>query len=589
MKFSLLKNVVSILILSMYGITTVEATAADINLFTNETAEVLSADWHSQNGKLQALICRSLMLANFSETKEADIIDLADRCARESTLESSFSPSSILMLYCRQRMLQALPQERLKWLHWLQTNIEPYYATDPVAHMCVANLAMQIGLDPMPHLEAAAESGSAEGALGYASRFCKANGNDADEMLKWLDVAASDMAKRKNCRDLRCNFLMNMAECCEMKGGAFDGLRGACLAMAFSGTEKQHTLAYLLPAYYETLPAPHWENCSFMCYKNLTKTVNPSPYIFKRLAILCDKKGAEEHAFSFNQMADHAGYRQGVDYLHEFPHGYFKAASFEISSASKLDSHDMQLLQDGIAHAAQSMKKAGIAEASAFEKILSELQMMPTLREASSTDCMIAHLLKNLSEVNVGETYYALYKIYKAQDKTKAGECLTKAAEAGNSAALYELSLNPILNEDERETLLFHAVATGSGEAAFYMYKMTKNKPVLAAEGEVDATAYLAFALAADNASAWQLLTEVAENPAVALMAHAKLAAIDSNKIIEFDAALAAYATDHPETSKAIRAIRLSILSGVSESDFINVEHFKQVQSILASLMHKGG
>lgn len=571
--------------------------AAGINFYTQSAEEICAAGWHSQLAKQHALCTLAAIrcVPPGQNLSEEESVKLAQILARESTPEGSLSPILPLYFYCGSQMKDATPQERLQWL---ESRFKPYLDTDNgSAHVVLAALAAQCGQDPMPHLKASASAGQLQGLIGYASRCCMVMLNDADEMQRCLVAAAPKMVNATVGNGLRANMLMNMAESCEMKGGAFDALRGPCLAWAYGVYDKDDEYAYLLPAYYENWDGLYWRCCAFMRLAKLS----PSVYSYKHLAKMSEEMGQTEQAEMLHVLAERSGYQEGKDYLHNFPHGCADSTTNIVLDPKGLDKHDRELLTAGVRNAVCSKQKgttgdSGEVNSAEFVELLTELGL-GLLREDEDRDSkesllrQIEDMKAKCTEKNAGDAYFFIYRAYKRMgDNINALDYLMKSADEGNGEAFYELAKQAGPTSEEYATLLSQAVSAGCGEAAFQVFKTATEHPERVNNAAFTAAQAMSVALAANYAPACDYAAEKEkDNPSAYLLLRAMAAADCCDRIPALDTALADYAKAHPETQAVVRAIRTAILSSVKVDDFEDAAQARRALETLRGLLKEYG
>ncbi len=571
--------------------------AAELNFYTQSAEEICAADWHSQLAKQHALTSLAIIrcMEPGQNLSEEESVKLAQILARESTPEGSLSPILPLYLYCGAQMKDATPQERLQWL---ESRFKPYLDTDNgSAHVGLAALAAQCGQDPMPHLKASAAAGQLQGLVGYASRCCMVMLNNADEMQRCLVAAAPKMVNATVGNGLRANMLMNMAESCEMKGGAFDALRGPCLAWAYGVYDKDDEYAYLLPAYYENWDGLYWRYCAFMRLAKLS----PSVYSYKHLAKMSEEMGQTEQAEMLHVLAERSGYQEGKDYLHDFPHGCADSTTNIVLDPKGLDKHDRELLTAGVRNALCSKQKgttgdSGEVNSAEFVELLTELGL-GLLREDEDRDSkesllrQIEDMKANCTEKNAGEVYLFIYKAYqRLGDNIKAMDYLMKSADEGNGEALCELAKQAGPTSEEYEYMMSQAASAGCGEAAFLMFNIATEHPEKVNDAASAAVQSLGAALAGNYAPACDYAAEKEkDNPSAVLLARAMAAANCGDLIPALDAALADYAKAHPETQAVVRAIRTAILAGMGSYNFKEAAQARCALETLRGLLKEYG
>lgn len=528
---------------------------ANVNPITQRGAELVAADWHSANSKESVLAIRYLLLDIMPGSTGGDFVELADACSRASTGHLILSPSAILYAYAHGHMAKHSPAERMKWL---QEHVAPYLESDPYAHVSLGIMAAQCGQDPEPYLKTAAEGKFAEGAVAYASLFCKAEKNDADAMQKWLATAAGRLDGRECPEQLRATLLANLAESCEMKGGVFDALRGPCLAVAFGHSSMADTAqAYLLHDYYARWEPVPWGLCAhYNCMRLIQKT-EVTPYVFKLEADIMDRNGLADQAASLLNQAIKAGFDKDKDYRHAFPHMPIPVEN-DIAWPA-MDDYDLAIVLRSMEKALINLEKNGATPGP--ERCRSLLESLISLNQ--DRDAVAGYLEKYLMESNPGTACYALYKYHSRrrsiEDRAKATDYLLKAADAGNGDALYELSKLDEPASGERLEKLVRAAEVGCGKAAYELFLCSKLQTWDFEAPQNAHDAALCAALAAGNASAWKYVAENEDKSAAILLARASAATADTDYMADFKTSLTDYAKSHPETESVVQTILMCL------------------------------
>lgn len=586
------KSTLLLLSCAMGAAFALEPQPKELNLLSPNVEETLTADWHSQRAKQLALLLRASLMVLHPATTEKDMLETVELLSRESTPEHVMTPAALLAQYAALRY-----DDPKKIYDWMEEHIRPYRDTDPTALVALGPIAKGCGRDLLPLLKEAAESGSAEGALAYASRFCIREQNNAEEMGKWLTAANKASIGRAMPSQWHRTLLINMAENGEMKGGAFDALRGVCLAWAFLNLSPKDELAYLLPAVYEN-KGEFWRSCALIsCNILLSQSEKPSPAVLKRVLHLARENDfSPEDLQTLKETAAQAGCREDMDELHDFPHG---SLDFEIrlSSGDRLDRHDSSLLLDAFRKALNTYdtQEGDFFSREELRKIQEKIMLyVPTYPHTDYDEWLMQkkQYEKEMADfLTRREAWFDLYRLYHhknaaERDEKRATEYLTKAVQAANADALYELAKPLKKDSIEYRELMRASMEAGNGNAAFCLYNLLREQSSVS---EKQTELLLAYALSRGCGEAWQQVAETEQDPALLLVARTAAAAEKTDRLPALDDALTAYAAAHPETREAVRDIRLCLFSTVSPADFSEPANAQQCLKRLRSLLQEFG